>query len=103
MSNPKPFLEPDLVEARLKALERTVKALVTTPRTAVTGTAAASVDAIESLLSAGGWVDLATPGPSVTATIGPSGSCVVVASAQCDVALTFPSPSQGLGVMGYTI
>lgn len=103
MSNPKPFLEPDDLYARVKELERIVKALHVSPQTQVSGTVAASVAALEGLLSAGGWVDLATPGPSVTATIGPSGSCVLMAFALNANDLTFPSPMTGQSNMGVTI
>lgn len=83
MSRPKPFLEPDHTYARIKELERRVKTLETAPRTQLTGIIAAEILTGESLgaTDAFAFHDLATPGPSVTVTTGPSGKVLVLASA----------------------
>lgn len=48
--------------------------------------------------AANSWVDLATPGPDVTVTIGTSGRALVIASA-----FVAPSNGAGLGMLGVSI
>lgn len=98
MSNPKPFLEPDDIYARIKNLERIVKALHTTPRTLVSGIVAQQILTNETLGTIdASFHDLATVGPTCTVTTGPSGVVVVLASS--DYAVQAAAPDAGeLGV-----
>ena len=88
--------QPETVWTQLDDIERRLKALETTPRTQFFAMQEAVVATSETTNSAS-YVDLTTVGPTVTATVGPSGKVLVLVGANVSPNTTVSAYTSHIG------